>query len=643
MAFQDGAHQFMGGSNMSSPGGLYHFRATPRPEVQGGGGSSSSGPAGAGAMGPPMDAMGVGLTGPQGFARSQDIATGWGGDLGGPVQQGGFSGGGSHLYLPAGGVSEQGYGGFSYGVGVGPGAGPAGGPGSGMMRMPALHSYAEQQAAVAAQLQQQQQQQQEHQMQIPQQEQGTHQLAPQGLQPAPQSTPQQQAARGSNAGSMPRGGPQKPKTPALEEERAFGDLGEIKFDAEDEDGGSSGGPGPGARDGSQGGTYVDGVSAEKYLTFQPAVPETVLYDKRGNKVEVKLGVSFSGNFFLSHTNALTTDSGGVDDSGSESRDQSLQPGSSNSGSGFSGDRKKDLLKYDLTFYRRNLFQVKATVSNAHNAVYAGNVENPVLRSRILSLSLAVSVTGNEPKHEPKLMYCPPKSRAAEDKKNVQEPGVKPIYPKNTGYDEVVNWKRLQFRTATAHNGRKKLQNYFSLKVSLYAELENAQRVCVMWASSRPIVVRGRNPRFYQNREYISIHEGTSRPLDEIPSGPGPNAAGTALASKPVDASGVLDTASPDESAGLKLEETAASSPPPISVAPPNSKKPRPEEVSPVSPSGKKDKEEDYEYFPMPINYWLPPVEVVYRPHAIHHPLKFSRTKPQSVGGESSKRYFSAVE
>lgn len=47
---------------------------------------------------------------------------------------------------------------------------------------------------------------------------------------------------------------------------------------------------------------------------------------------------------------------------------------------------------------------------------------------------------------------------------------------------------------------------FTITVTLYAELENTQRVALVKASSRPIVVRGRNPRFYQFRENIPFRQ-----------------------------------------------------------------------------------------------------------------------------------------
>jgi NDT80 / PhoG like DNA-binding family len=404
------------------------------------------------------------------------------------------------------------------------------------------------------------------------------------------------------------------------------------------------------------------VVSAKYLEFLPSNQQAVIYDTRGNTASVVLTASLMGNFFLSQSNP-------IDESGAPSVPQQ-QPQS------HLHLVKEDLSNFDLTFYRRNLFQVIATVSNSHNAAYVGNSENPQLRSRILSLSLAVTVMGNDSPHPKKLLYSPPKAVSSE-KKAVHEPAVKFFYPKNSGYDEVINWKRLQFRNATAHNGRKKLQNYFSVCVSLFAELENTQRVCLADGFSRPVIVRGRNPRFYQNRDFISIpYDGNLRSVmyhtgadfdeesqieekmedkDESPDEKHEDSRRSTLrrpssAIDPKDISGRgAFVARPTEklpvrSSPIKKEEVDDSARATMkgkSVSKRGDPRPRVQELS-NSPTHGSNKDEDYEYFPMPLNYWLPPVEVVYRPHAIHHPLKYPRGKSQA-SIDNSKRYFSAVE
>ncbi|KAI7111321.1 hypothetical protein KC337_g19096, partial [Hortaea werneckii] len=50
----------------------------------------------------------------------------------------------------------------------------------------------------------------------------------------------------------------------------------------------------------------------------------------------------------------------------------------------------------------------------------------------------------------------------------------------------------------------------------------------------------------------------------------------------------------------------------------------------------------YEYFPLGLDDWMPPVEAVYRPHVVHHTkLPTDPRDPKtSAKGNRSKRYFS---
>ena len=47
----------------------------------------------------------------------------------------------------------------------------------------------------------------------------------------------------------------------------------------------------------------------------------------------------------------------------------------------------------------------------------------------------------------------------------------------------------------------------------------------------------------------------------------------------------------------------------------------------------------YEYFPLTVDDWQPPVEAIFRPHVVHHEITTDSGPPPS---RSSKRYFSEV-
>jgi hypothetical protein len=48
----------------------------------------------------------------------------------------------------------------------------------------------------------------------------------------------------------------------------------------------------------------------------------------------------------------------------------------------------------------------------------------------------------------------------------------------------------------------------------------------------------------------------------------------------------------------------------------------------------------YEYFPLSLDDWMPPVDAIYRPHVVHHLKVTPDLKAQQVRAKP-KRYFSA--
>ncbi|KAJ2475996.1 hypothetical protein EV174_005078, partial [Coemansia sp. RSA 2320] len=62
---------------------------------------------------------------------------------------------------------------------------------------------------------------------------------------------------------------------------------------------------------------------------------------------------------------------------------------------------------------------------------------------------------------------------------------------------AVSFERLQFKTATANNGKRRAaQQYYVLAVELLADCDDGSRCLVASAESAPIVVRGRSPGHY---------------------------------------------------------------------------------------------------------------------------------------------------
>ena len=62
----------------------------------------------------------------------------------------------------------------------------------------------------------------------------------------------------------------------------------------------------------------------------------------------------------------------------------------------------------------------------------------------------------------------------------------------------IAWKRLQFRVATANNGRRKeLQQHFVVRLKVVATLSTGAKISISEVQSGPVIVRGRSPRNFQ--------------------------------------------------------------------------------------------------------------------------------------------------
>ncbi|KAI9894750.1 MAG: hypothetical protein M1814_002107 [Vezdaea aestivalis] len=157
----------------------------------------------------------------------------------------------------------------------------------------------------------------------------------------------------------------------------------------------------------------------------------------------------------------------------------------------------------LTCYRRNLFQVSGSITLSQSLKYI--VTDQGLRVPITGHELVISASESVEGNAVKLISIPWKSSTtasgSEDPKAEAEPDVIPIeFPvtqtADTSYVAIpFSWNRLQFRIATANNGRRKeLQQYFVVRLRLNVILPNGARVGVCDAHSDQIVVRGRSPR-----------------------------------------------------------------------------------------------------------------------------------------------------
>lgn len=429
-------------------------------------------------------------------------------------------------------------------------------------------------------------------------------------------------------------------------------------------------------------------SNNKLLSFsQPAVPYALL-SYAMQRVSVTMSAQLHGMFFLAESPWATA--------------ADVQPPPT-----------------ELTCYRRNLFQITGTVTLPRSLQFLMTDQGdqiPILGQE-LTIAATESLEGNAVKIISVPWKTPATSNAPVEDKTEKEP---PTYPLDlsTGQDMdseyvsfPISWKRLQFRIATANNGRRKeLQQHFVVRLKVVATLATGAKVPVCEIHSGPIIVRGRSPRNFQSRKDMPISGGTaSARKAHIPAQPRGTPTGdtnqtnqnhvqnhNVHPSKPIDmlqmpfdfnANGIpvspdfLDwkipagamTAIPPDPPSSQIPhatpyaqstpEISRSVPPPqrTSIAPVTlsltddepKKAPSPSEqhrkrVTPVRPPSfsigiinSPDESADllYEYFPLGLDDWMPPVDAVYRPHVVHHTNLPQDPKALAVKNRS-KRYFS---
>lgn len=375
---------------------------------------------------------------------------------------------------------------------------------------------------------------------------------------------------------------------------------------------------------------------------------------------------------------------------------------------------------ELTCYRRNLFQITGTITLPRHLQFLMTDQGdqlPIL-SQELTISAAESLEGNPVKIISVPWKTPATSSAPVEDKTEKEP---PTYPLDlsTGQDMdseyvsyPISWKRLQFRIATANNGRRKeLQQHFVVRLKVVATLATGAKVPICEIQSGAIIVRGRSPRNFQSRKDMPISGGTTsaRKSSHIPQ-PSRTPTGdthqkaqshvpqnhSATMPKPMDMlqmpyefnadnippspdfldwkvpTGAMTALPPDPPSGQmhhatpyahSTPEISRSVPPPqrVSMAPVTlsltdeepKKMPSPSEhnrkrATPVRPPSfsigiinSPDESADllYEYFPLGLDDWMPPVDAVYRPHVVHHTNLPQDPKALAVKNRS-KRYFS---
>ncbi|KAI8985065.1 hypothetical protein BDB01DRAFT_721816 [Pilobolus umbonatus] len=201
---------------------------------------------------------------------------------------------------------------------------------------------------------------------------------------------------------------------------------------------------------------------------------------------------------------------------------------------------------DWTCYRRNYFQVSATF-DVHGMSYLlqGSEVPCILRIEnqemhqvdFFSIGISARVTGSDKKIE-LVQHTPKRDKGPQ---MVPEPRMVSaggnLYLASVGSNHnIVTFERMQFKTATANNGKRRAaQQYYEIVVDLYANTSTGKLFKVASCTSSPLVVRGRSPGHYadSHTRYRSMDAGTPsafnglshNPIPPNNSSPAPNGNG----------------------------------------------------------------------------------------------------------------------
>ncbi|KAJ9149105.1 hypothetical protein NKR23_g4722 [Pleurostoma richardsiae] len=215
------------------------------------------------------------------------------------------------------------------------------------------------------------------------------------------------------------------------------------------------------------------------LTFGPTRPVCSVYDDTESSVDVSITASLQGIFVLSRE-ALDEDS---------SRSENV-----------------------LTCYRRNRFQVVGDVSlSAWPKSVSSTAEDKSFPIEKLSARLT-AVESRDWTHV--AILAAPSRDPAESvipggPAEIELAAANSRTPTNAGLQLSIpiSWERLQFRSATANNGRKRreLRQRFRVETSIIATKGDGSEVCIATASSSLLTVRGRSPKNFESRNDYPLY------------------------------------------------------------------------------------------------------------------------------------------
>jgi hypothetical protein len=172
---------------------------------------------------------------------------------------------------------------------------------------------------------------------------------------------------------------------------------------------------------------------------------------------------------------------------------------------------------ELTCYRRNLFQISGAITLSRTASHV--LLDQARRVGIYDLVATLSATESIEGKATDIIAVPWKTGNAtaavstDEKAGAVPADVHIDLSSNQETDPMfvsvqIAWGRLQFKYATANNGRRKgLQQHYRIQITLMAKLEGSgEPIKLAEIQSNPIVVRGRSPKNFDSSKDVPLSE-----------------------------------------------------------------------------------------------------------------------------------------
>lgn len=235
----------------------------------------------------------------------------------------------------------------------------------------------------------------------------------------------------------------------------------------------------------------------KLLGFSAPLVKAQLVDAAGNFAETNMSAELYGMFFVAE-----------DVFGGENTGRPLE----------------------LTCYRRNLWQCSGQITLPRHLSHLIDEQG----QQVPIIELAASITAMESiEGKPtEIISIPWKSSSATSSAATVMPSVvnnsddskSPTAPPRLALDlstgqELdhnrvslpVSWKRLQFKHATANNGRRKgLQQHYVVQINLLSKTKTGEFAKIAEIQSGPVIVRGRSPRNFDSRKDVPLSAGDKK-------------------------------------------------------------------------------------------------------------------------------------